>query len=108
MSVPRLALEVHPETLSCTSVLTVPGRHDRWQEQLCDQPAEHVCVNCGDGVCIRCTLPCYQCGEDLHEMCRQDHAEETGHSVDVPVPIALRALLEREVDRVCAVVDGGQ
>jgi hypothetical protein len=108
MPIPRLALQVRIEILGCTSVLTLPGGRegDRWHERICDRPAEHTCINCGEGVCIRCTLPCYECGENLHEMCREDHGEETGHAVDVPPRPALIAILEREVNRVCAVVDG--
>jgi hypothetical protein len=88
-------MTIQLQTLTCTEVLSIPGRQDRYQEQVCGKDAEHECVNCGEGVCIRCTLPCYECGENLHDMCRADHAAETGHSVDIPPSETLLALLEK-------------
>lgn len=50
----------------------------------CRQPAEHECIDCGRGVCIRCTDPCFTCGFHLHTDCRDEHAKEAGHPVDPP------------------------
>ena len=41
------------------------------------------CIDCGCGVCIRCVLPCFECGEPLHDHCRDEHAKG-GCRVDGP------------------------
>lgn len=71
---------IHP--LCCTAVEIVPGRKDAWDEHDCGRAAQYVCISCGDGVCIGCDLPCFECGEHLHDMCRENHADETGHDVN--------------------------
>ena len=57
-----------------------------WNRDECRDKAEFECFYCGRGVCIRCTEPCYTCGEHLHSDCRDDHAKEAGHPVEVPKP----------------------
>lgn len=95
---PKLSLEVHQETLRCETL----GYHD----SPCAKDAQHICADCFDPVCIGCSDPCYDCGEHLHPgLCRDFHAKETGHSVDVPQKSAFELLIEIEVERVCKRVD---
>lgn len=71
--------EVRIEALRCAE-LANPG----YDEIECGRLAEHECSACGEGLCIRCTDPCYQCAEHLHTHCREEHAKASGHAVDAP------------------------
>jgi hypothetical protein len=78
----------------------------------CRAEAEHECNYCGRGVCIKCALACYSCGEQLHDECRDDHAKETGHQVDSPrksgEPQPIVAILDQPAefaDVLCALLD---
>lgn len=106
---------IEQQPLICASLLSVPGRQDRWETQECNRPAEHKCVQCVEGLCIRCEVTCYECGGRLHEECRTAHAECTGHDVDGLAhqgglgrisAKTLIALLDQEIDRISVIVDG--
>lgn len=71
----------------------------------CGKDAQHLCADCGLGVCIGCSDPCYDCGQHLHPECRDFHAKETLHVIDAPKKPLYGQLIDREVDRVCAIVD---
>lgn len=62
---------------------TVIGHADR--NHTCSTPTDQICGYCGEPVCIRCTLGCYECAVPLHEECREDHGKDMKHSIDVPV-----------------------
>jgi len=50
----------------------------------CRTLTSELCIDCGCGVCIRCALPCFECGQPLHDHCREEHAKSSGHRVDGP------------------------
>ena len=127
-TIPKLCKEIsnripQPKPLHCVALDFAYGTGEN--NKLCGNAAEHLCGYCGDGVCIRCTLPCYECGVHLHDgMCRDDHAKETGHSIDVPKysqaseldadqydaefrqgQLLLAALLDRKIERIVAIVE---
>lgn len=71
--------------MECEAITGLVGREPYRVPVFCRKPADHECAYCGLPVCIRCTLPCFECGLQLHEDCRDDHAKETKHSIDIPV-----------------------
>lgn len=79
------------------------GRYPYTDSLPCGEPTDKECAYCGLPVCIRCTLPCYECGLDLHDGCREDHAKESGHEVDM-VRLRLSGI-DVFVDRVMAIVE---
>lgn len=84
----KLSVELQQPTLPCEAVTGLIGREPYREPIFCQRPATLVCDYCGDAVCIRCTDPCFECGENLHDQCRDDHAKETKHSIDIPVYVA--------------------
>lgn len=73
-----------PVTCSSIAWIDYPTRES---DMPCGRTAEQVCVSCGDGVCVRHVLNCYQCGQPLHDDCRDDHRVETDHNVDNREPM---------------------
>jgi hypothetical protein len=83
---------------TCTAEIGAPGRQDRWQTKPCGKRTDMVCAHCGEAICISCSLPCYQCGFPLHDECREEHEQKTGHQVELFAPVlgeAERNMLSR-------------
>ncbi len=100
----QLSVEVQADNLTCCAV----ELGDIYDIE-CGADAEHECVHCGGGVCIRCTDPCFTCAENLHTHCRIFHELEAKHPVDIPKPVhPFIAGIDALVDRVIAIVDGAQ
>lgn len=47
----------------------------------CGRPAEK-CSECGYGVCDKHNDPCYEKACRLHEACRAEHFQATGHALE--------------------------
>lgn len=80
------------------------GRYPYVDGLPCGEFTKDECAYCGTGVCIRCQLACYQCALPLHDFCRADHAEESGHQVDFP-SARFEAVMNTYVDRVMGIVE---
>lgn len=78
----KLTLEQLQEKAICQAVTGLIGREPYREPIFCGKQAAHECTDCGLGVCTRCTLPCYECGEHLHDDCRDEHKRRSGHDVD--------------------------
>lgn len=70
--------------LLCAEVVGFDRSPDSANHSLCNSSISvQACAYCGDGVCVRHSVPCYQCAEWLHESCILEHAKETGHQVNI-------------------------
>lgn len=68
--------------MNCEGITGLIGQYPYREPIFCKREAEHECAYCGEPVCIRCTDPCFECGEHLHDHCRDDHAKEAKHQID--------------------------
>ena len=49
----------------------------------CGREIVGICVDCGTGVCIRHSDTCPEACI-LHTRCLENHAKQTGHSLEIP------------------------
>lgn len=78
-----MKLGILQQKLLCEAITATYGLYPFQVPEFCLKPAELICEYCGLGVCIKCNLNCYQCGQPLHDHCRDDHAKESGHKIDL-------------------------
>jgi hypothetical protein len=91
--------------LTCQSIAYVDWS-TRQNDLPCGTETMLRCGYCFEGVCVLCSDSCFECAVPLHDGCRDDHAKETGHSIDVPKKQPqFVSDLDKLVDRVCKLVD---